>query len=216
MGPFDNSNNNSLYNQSLLSSTAKDKLGLLALKRDEKVQQLSGNTDADSGENWRLQNVDAPEVYHDNLDERKKVYMQYANLNNTSLEEAQKQVDAEALPYKIARENGYDLGKQIEDARNKGLLGTDIKPTSYEMYRLGDRATDYVNRESALNPHQGLLNAQQTGTTDVYGRQLVTNDQFANKGLEAGYYIPGATDKTQFDAQTQLANKAKEICKKYK
>ena len=211
MGLFDNSNNNSLYNQSLLSSTAKDKLGLLALKRDEKVQQLAINTDADSGDNWRLQNVDAPEVYHDNLDERKKVYMQYANLNNTSLEEAQKQVDAEALPYKIARDNGYDLGKQIEDARNKGLLGTDIKPTSYEMYRLGDRATDYVNRESALNPNQGLLNAQQTGTTDVYGRQLVTNDQFANKGLEAGYYVPGATDKTQFDAQTQLVNKAKEM-----
>lgn len=210
MGLFDNLNSNSLYNQSLLSSTAKDKLGLLALKHDEKVQQLSGNTDADSGANWRLQNVDAPEVYHNNLDERKKVYMQYANLNGTSLEDAQKQVDAEALPYQVARDNGYDLGKQIEDARNQGLLSNDIKPTSYEMYRLGDRATEYVNKESALNPNQGILNVQQTGTKDVYGRNLVTNDEFANKALQAGYYVPGATDKTQFDAQTQLVNQAKD------
>ena len=211
MGIFDNnSNNNSIYNQDLLSSTAKEKLGLLAFKRDEKLQQLTTNTDADSGTNWRLQGVDAPETFHDNTDSRKKVYMQYANLNNVSLEDAQKQVDAEALPYKIARENGYDLGKQIEDARTQGLLGSDIKPTSYEMYRLGDRAKDYVNRESALNPDQGILNSQQTGTTDVYGRQLVNNEQFANKTLQAGYYIPGSTDKTQFDAQTALVNQAKE------
>lgn len=101
-------NNNS---SSSLSDKLSEKINSLGQAREIKTQELTGlySTDADSGSGWRLEGIDAPETYHDNPDVRNKLYYQYAALNGVDLTKAKEQVDAEALAYKTAKENGQDL-----------------------------------------------------------------------------------------------------------
>ena len=148
----------------------EDKLNNLSNARQNKLISMGMNTDADSGPGWRLQGADAPEVFHNDPATRNKVYMQYALANNVDIDKAKEQVDAEALAYKISKDNGYDLGKQIEEARATGAMDANYQPTSFDIYRLGDRATQYANQDQVNNPGQGLLNSKFTGQTDVYNR----------------------------------------------
>ena len=160
-----NSNGVSDFNPDLIASIGNTKAGLLAINRQDKINRLGAqvstiNTDGDSGDTWRLAGADAPEVYHDNVNERNKVYQQYAQVNNVPIEMAKQQVDAEALAVKTAKDNGYDLPKQIEEARATGAMDANYQPTSFDIYRLGDRATQYANQDQVNNPGQGLLNSK--------------------------------------------------------
>ena len=208
-----NSNGVSDFNPDLIASISNTKAGLLAINRQDKINRLGAqvstiNTDGDSGDTWRLAGADAPEVYHDNLNERNKVYQQYAQVNNVPIEMAKQQVDAEALAVKTAKDNGYDLPKQIEEARATGAMDANYQPTSFDIYRLGDRATQYANQDQVNNPGQGLLNSKFTGQTDVYNRALVENKDFTDRAIKSGYYVPGSTDPTEFANQQALMNQA--------
>lgn len=207
-----NSNGISDVDTNLINSISS-KAGLLAVNRQDKINRLGAqvtttNTDGDSGDTWRLAGADAPEVYHDNLNERNKVYQQYAQVNNVPIEMAKQQVDAEALAVKTAKDNGYDLPKQIEEARATGAMDANYQPTTFDMYRLGDRATEYANQDQVKNPGQGLLNSKFTGQTDAYNRALVENKDFTDRAIKSGYYVPGSTDPTEFANQQALMNQA--------
>ena len=156
----------------------EDKLNNLSNTRQNKLISMGMNTDADSGPGWRLQGADAPEVFHNDPATRNKVYMQYALANNVDIDKAKEQVDAEALAYKISKDNGYDLGKQIEEARQTGAMDADYQPTSFDLYRLGDRAKEFTDRYQALNPGKGILSSTNEGKVDPYGRTLVNNNTF--------------------------------------
>lgn len=208
-----NSNGVSDFNPDLIASIGNTKAGLLAINRQDKINRLGAqvstiNTDGDSGDTWRLAGADAPEVYHDNLNGRNKVYQQYAQVNNVPIEIAKQQVDAEALAVKTAKDNGYDLPKQIEEARATGAMDANYQPTSFDIYRLGDRATQYANQDQVNNPGQGLLNSKFTGQTDAYNRALVENKDFTDRAIKSGYYVPGSTDPTEFANQQALMNQA--------
>ena len=208
-----NSNGVSDFNPDLIASISNTKAGLLAINRQDKINRLGAqvstiNTDGDSGDTWRLAGADAPEVYHDNVKERDKVYQQYAQVNNVPIEMAKQQVDAEALAVKTAKDNGYDLPKQIEEARATGAMDANYQPTSFDIYRLGDRATQYANQDQVNNPGQGLLNSKYTGQTDVYNRALVENKDFTDRAIKSGYYVPGSLDPTEFANQQALMNQA--------
>ena len=191
------------------SSLINDKFNNLLSARQSKLEAMGMNTDADSGPGWRLQGADAPEVFHDDPSTRNKVYMQYALANNIDVNKAKEIVDNEALAYKVSKDNGYDLGKQIEEARQSGAMDADYQPTSFDMYRLGDRAKDFTNRYQALNPGKGILNSQNTGQVDPYGRTLVNNNEFANESIKQGYMVPGELTPEQYKAQTELLQEAK-------
>lgn len=208
-----NSNGVSDFNPDLIASIGNTKAGLLAINRQDKINRLGAqvgtiNTDGDSGDTWRLAGADAPEVYHDNVNERNKVYQQYAQVNNVPMEMAKQQVDAEALAVKTAKDNGYDLPKQIEEARATGAMDANYQPTSFDIYRLGDRATQYANQDQINNPGQGLLNSKFTGQTDMYNRALVENKDFTDRAIKSGYYVPGSLDPTEFAKQQALMNQA--------
>lgn len=190
--------------QQSLEPTKED---IVSLARQDKMKKLSAmdgnNTDADSGNTWRLQGADAPEVYHDNTQERAKVYKQIARTNNISMDEAIKLVDAQSLATKIAKDNGYDLGAQVEEARKSGAMDANYQPTAFDIYRMGDRATNFVNQDTMKNQDTGILQSYKTGQKDVYGRDLVANKEFTDRAIQSGYMVPGANDKENFDAQTK-------------
>lgn len=187
----------------------EDKLNNLSNTRQNKLISLGMNTDADSGPGWRLQGADAPEVFHNDPATRNKVYMQYALANNVDIDKAKEQVDAEALAYKISKDNGYDLGKQIEEARQTGAMDADYQPTSFDLYRLGDRAKEFTDRYQALNPDKGILSSANEGKVDPYGRALVNNNTFANEAIKQGYMVPGELTPEQYQSQTELLKQAK-------
>ena len=187
----------------------EDKLNNLSNARQNKLISMGMNTDADSGPGWRLQGADAPEVFHNDPATRNKVYMQYALANNVDIDKAKEQVDAEALAYKIAKDNGYDLGKQIEEARQTGAMDADYQPTSFDLYRLGDRAKEFTDRYQALNPDKGILSSTNEGKVDPYGRALVNNNAFANEAIKQGYMVPGELTPEQYQSQTELLKQAK-------
>ena len=187
----------------------EDKLNNLSNTRQNKLISMGINTDADSGPGWRLQGADAPEVFHNDPATRNKVYMQYALANNVDIDKAKEQVDAEALAYKIAKDNGYDLGKQIEEARQTGAMDADYQPTSFDLYRLGDRAKEFTDRYQALNPGKGILSSTNEGKVDPYGRALVNNNTFANEAIKQGYMVPGELTPEQYQSQTELLKQAK-------
>lgn len=187
----------------------EDKLNNLSNTRQNKLISMGINTDADSGPGWRLQGADAPEVFHNDPATRNKVYMQYALANNVDIDKAKEQVDAEALAYKIAKDNGYDLGKQIEEARQTGAMDADYQPTSFDLYRLGDRAKEFTDRYQALNPDKGILSSTNEGKVDPYGRALVNNNTFANEAIKQGYMVPGELTPEQYQSQTELLKQAK-------
>ena len=187
----------------------EDKLNNLSNTRQNKLISMGMNTDADSGPGWRLQGADAPEIFHNDPATRNKVYMQYALANNVDIDKAKEQVDAEALAYKIAKDNGYDLGKQIEEARQTGAMDADYQPTSFDLYRLGDRAKEFTDRYQALNPGKGILSSTNEGKVDPYGRALVNNNTFANEAIKQGYMVPGELTPEQYQSQTDLLKQAK-------
>ena len=187
----------------------EDKLNNLSNTRQNKLISMGINTDADSGPGWRLQGADAPEVFHNDPANRNKVYMQYALANNVDIDKAKEQVDAEALAYKISKDNGYDLGKQIEEARQTGAMDADYQPTSFDLYRLGDRAKEFTDRYQALNPDKGILSSTNEGKVDPYGRALVNNNTFANEAIKQGYMVPGELTPEQYQSQTELLKQAK-------
>ena len=187
----------------------EDKLNNLSNTRQNKLISMGMNTDADSGPGWRLQGADAPEVFHNDPATRNKVYMQYALANNVDIDKAKEQVDAEALAYKISKDNGYDLGKQIEEARQTGAMDADYQPTSFDLYRLGDRAKEFTDRYQALNPGKGILSSTNEGKVDPYGRALVNNSEFANEAIKQGYMVPGELTPEQYQSQTELLKQAK-------
>ena len=187
----------------------EDKLNNLSNTRQNKLISLGMNTDADSGPGWRLQGADAPEVFHNDPATRNKVYMQYALANNVDIDKAKEQVDAEALAYKISKDNGYDLGKQIEEARQTGAMDADYQPTSFDLYRLGDRAKEFTDRYQALNTGKGILSSTNEGKVDPYGRALVNNNTFANEAIKQGYMVPGELTPEQYQSQTELLKQAK-------
>ena len=187
----------------------EDKLNNLSNTRQNKLISMGMNTDADSGPGWRLQGADAPEVFHNDPATRNKVYMKYALANNVDIDKAKEQVDAEALAYKISKDNGYDLGKQIEEARQTGAMDADYQPTSFDLYRLGDRAKEFTDRYQALNPDKGILSSTNEGKVDPYGRTLVNNNTFANEAIKQGYMVPGELTPEQYQSQTELLKQAK-------
>ena len=187
----------------------EDKLNNLSNTRQNKLISMGMNTDADSGPGWRLQGADAPEIFHNDPATRNKVYMQYALANNVDIDKAKEQVDAEALAYKISKDNGYDLGKQIEEARQTGAMDADYQPTSFDLYRLGDRAKEFTDRYQALNPGKGILSSTNEGKVDPYGRALVNNNTFANEAIKQGYMVPGELTPEQYQSQTDLLKQAK-------
>lgn len=187
----------------------EDKLNNLSNTRQNKLISMGINTDADSGPGWRLQGADAPEVFHNDPATRNKVYMQYALANNVDIDKAKEQVDAEALAYKISKDNGYDLGKQIEEARQTGAMDADYQPTSFDLYRLGDRAKEFTDRYQALNPGKGILSSTNEGKVDPYGRALVNNNTFVNEAIKQGYMVPGELTPEQYQSQTELLKQAK-------
>ena len=187
----------------------EDKLNNLSNTRQNKLISMGMNTDADSGPGWRLQGADAPEVFHNDPATRNKVYMKYALANNVDIDKAKEQVDAEALAYKISKDNGYDLGKQIEEARQTGAMDADYQPTSFDLYRLGDRAKEFTDRYQALNPGKGILSSTNEGKVDPYGRALVNNNTFANEAIKQGYMVPGELTPEQYQSQTELLKQAK-------
>lgn len=202
---LDSLNGTSSQNSSLINT----KFNEVFNARQSKLESMGINTDADSGPGWRLQGADAPEVFHDDPANRNKVYMQYALANNVDIDKAKEQVDAEALAYKIAKDNGYDLGKQIEEARQTGAMDADYQPTSFDLYRLGDRAKEFTDRYQALNPGKGILNSTNEGKVDPYGRTLVNNNTFANEAIKQGYMVPGELTPEQYQSQTELLKQAK-------
>lgn len=187
----------------------EDKLNNLSNTRQNKLISMGMNTDADSGPGWRLQGADAPEVFHNDPATRNKVYMQYALANNVDIDKAKEQVDAEALAYKISKDNGYDLGKQIEEARQTGAMDADYQPTSFDLYRLGDRAKEFTDRYQALNPDKGILSSTNEGKVDPYGRALVNNNTFVNEAIKQGYMVPGELTPEQYQSQTELLKQAR-------
>lgn len=202
---LDSLNGTSSQNSSLINT----KFNEVFNARQSKLESMGINTDADSGPGWRLQGADAPEVFHDDPANRNKVYMQYALANNVDIDKAKEQVDAEALAYKIAKDNGYDLGKQIEEARQTGAMDADYQPTSFDLYRLGDRAKEFTDRYQALNPGKGILNSTNEGKVDPYGRTLVNNNTFANEAIKQGYMVPGELTPEQYKSQTELLKQAR-------
>ena len=202
---LDSLNGTSSQNSSLINT----KFNEVFNARQSKLESMGMNTDADSGPGWRLQGADAPEVFHNDPATRNKVYMQYALANNVDIDKAKEQVDAEALAYKIAKDNGYDLGKQIEEARQTGAMDADYQPTSFDLYRLGDRAKEFTDRYQALNPGKGILSSTNEGKVDPYGRALVNNNTFANEAIKQGYMVPGELTPEQYQSQTELLKQAK-------
>lgn len=202
---LDSLNGTSTQNSSLINT----KFNEVFNARQSKLESMGMNTDADSGPGWRLQGADAPEVFHNDPATRNKVYMQYALANNVDIDKAKEQVDAEALAYKIAKDNGYDLGKQIEEARQTGAMDADYQPTSFDLYRLGDRAKEFTDRYQALNPGKGILSSTNEGKVDPYGRALVNNNTFANEAIKQGYMVPGELTPEQYQSQTELLKQAK-------
>ena len=202
---LDSLNGTSSQNSSLINT----KFNEVFNARQSKLESMGMNTDADSGSGWRLQGADAPEIFHNDPATRNKVYMQYALANNVDIDKAKEQVDAEALAYKIAKDNGYDLGKQIEEARQTGAMDADYQPTSFDLYRLGDRAKEFTDRYQALNPGKGILSSTNEGKVDPYGRALVNNNTFANEAIKQGYMVPGELTPEQYQSQTDLLKQAK-------
>ena len=190
------------------SSLINTKFNEVFNARQSKLYSMGMNTDADSGLGWRLQGADAPEVFHNDPATRNKVYMQYALANNVDIDKAKEQVDAEALAVKTAKDNGYDLPKQIEEARQTGAMDADYQPTSFDLYRLGDRAKEFTDRYQALNPDKGILSSTNEGKVDPYGRTLVNNSEFVNEAIKQGYMVPGSLDPTEFANQQALMNQA--------
>ena len=193
---------------SSLSDKLSEKINSLGQAREIKTQELTGlsPTDADSGSGWRLEGIDAPETYHNNPDVRNKLYYQYAALNGVDLAKAKEQVDAEALAYKTAKENGQDLGLLYEQYRAQGLMGNDVAPTTYDMYRLGDRA-----KEFSQSPDNKFTSGKVTtrGNNDPYVRLLVDNPEYTNKALEEGYLIPGSMDAATYKNQVDQMEQAR-------
>ena len=202
---LDSLNGTSSQNSSLINT----KFNEVFNARQSKLESMGMNTDADSGPGWRLQGADAPEVFHNDPATRDKVYMQYALANNVDIDKAKEQVDAEALAYKISKDNGYDLGKQIEEARQTGAMDANYQPTSFDLYRLGDRAKEFTDRYQALNPGKGILSSTNEGKVDPYGRALVNNNTFANEAIKQGYMVPGELTPEQYQSQTELLKQAK-------
>lgn len=201
-----NSINN--HSSSSLSDKLSEKINSLVQAREIKTQELTGlsPTDADSGSGWRLEGIDAPETYHNNPDVRNKLYYQYAALNGVDLAKAKEQVDAEALAYQTAKDNGQDLGLLFERYRSQGLIGNDVAPTSFDMYRLGDRAKEY-----SQVPDNRFTSGKvtTTGNVDPYGRMLVNNSEYTDKALQEGFLIPGSMDEATYKNQVAQMEQAK-------
>ena len=201
---------NSINNHSStsLSDKLSEKINSLSQAREIKTQELTGlsPTDADSGSGWRLEGIDAPEIYHNNPDVRNKLYYQYAALNGVDLAKAKEQVDAEALAYQTAKENGQDLGLLYENYRAQGLINNEVAPTTFDMYRLGDRAKEY-SQDPNNNFTTGKITT--TGKVDPYGRMLVNNSEYSDKALQEGFLIPGSMDAATYKNQVDQMEQAK-------
>ena len=215
-----------------------DKKAKLTERLQQKQRKLGViRDDADSGTidgvEWRLQGADAPEIYHDmtvdydqNNDsvgwgsglttdslknERKKDYEVYNRLHpeNTQAQNVQL-VDWQADAYKIARENGQDLGLAIEKARTAGLMD-DQAATTFDIYRMGDRATEWAEADQLVNTGSGIddVLSYDTGEKGVFKRNLIDNPKLVKRGLDAGMYVPGSTEYDSYDKQLDATEMAK-------
>lgn len=210
-----------------LNTKAQEKKAKLQQKHD---QSLYGVTtpdgqywdDADSSTGYRLQGGDAPEVFHDNPNLRKKVYEQVAYDNQIPLDQATVLVDQQAQARKIDQEYRdsaqFLADKQLNPddpyyqsrtmGEGIGLTGGNKGDlTSFDIYHAGDMATK-AGRDTIARTD---WDQYKTGEKGFYGRELLDNPEYVNKMISEGYMTPGeADDMSKYAEQLDLYKQAKE------
>ncbi len=169
--------------------------------------------DMDSSNKYRLEGLDAPEIYHDvdpsKSNVRNKVYKQIADLNNITEEQAKIDVDNQAL----ALANDPTLPAKLAQYRRDGTMPKNAEFTSFEIYNAGDQSKNFAKKDALLNPNTAYNLGEKfdTGRKGFYNRNLVRNEEFTKRALESGYAVAGEGDKKKYELQLKSMERAKEL-----
>ena len=170
--------------------------------------------DADSTYNgYRVQGIDAPEVFHSNPETRGKVYQQIAALNNIDYNEAKQLVDQQAQAMQI----DPDLPNKIQQYHQQHPNDKDFNSREFaywDITNLGDIATRKALEYGKNNPDSIINNPDKyvTGNTGVYGRKLIKDDAYNKYMLEQGYAV-NASDGDDYSYYNTLVRDAKDTKK---
>lgn len=189
------------------------------------------NRDADSAKYWRLQGGDSTEVFHDetpkyNLNtgegldasrdsknSRKKVYDQYQYMHGGSIEDAILAVDRQSEAYKISKDAGYDLGKQVSNARAQGNIDSGFTPTSFDIYNQGEEQLAWAEQDKIENPNTAFDESYKflTGEKGAFGREMADNTEYVDRAIAAGVMTPGSNDPKRLHLQNAAREKARKL-----
>ena len=209
------------------------KLQKLTQSTQDKNKKLGIYDDADSGDGYRIQGFDAPEIYHGDTQERKKDYEQIAYANGLTKDQAKQVVDEQSDAYKVDqdyRNSGQyladkldnpddpyyqsdSLGKYMLDQRDAGNIQMKDM-TAFDIYGAGEKATDEATRWSQGNGGSALTDPNEFATDEdkkgYYGRRLLQDPKFSNHMIESGYGIPSANTQEEYDQRQELYDKSKD------
>ena len=179
------------------------------------VSEHEEEPDADSGDGWRLEGMDSPEVFHDiqstgdRRNPRKKVYEQLDHMNAGLGLSSLADVDYSAEDMK---RNKY-LGSDVAYDRYMGKIDKESPITAYEIYNAGNIAYKAALADAKLHPESAFNNTKDfsTGREGFFGRELIDNPKFTDRAIAQGYAVPGSTDEKRYELQLKSMEKAKRL-----